>query len=185
MSNGDKASKTAVVVSTAAAIAAGLAWLKSGKAAQAAPGELQIPEELMQLLIAIAGDVERIDKTTLQSILDAIKAISLNIQVQGWPPNAEGSRSFAVLCVAVATAYPASDMVIPDGMSLAIKASPLNAVGSLIFVARTPAECLNPNSAWPLIPNESITYQVKNADAYQVSTNIAGSIAVFTAEQRS
>lgn len=185
MSNGDKASRTAAVMSTAAAIAAGLAWLRSGKAAQAAPGELQIPEELMQLVMAIATDVDHIDKTTLQNILDAIAGIRLNILVQGWPPNTEGSRAFAVLCVAAATPYRASDLVIPDGMSLAIKSSPLNAVGSLIFVAKTPAECTNPNSAWPLIPNESITYQVKNANAYHVSTNIAGSIAIFTAEQRS
>ncbi|GAJ25123.1 unnamed protein product, partial [marine sediment metagenome] len=89
-----------------------------------------------------------------------------------------------VLCPAVATAYQVPDMEIPDGMSLAIKSSPVNALGSLIFVARTPAECTNPNSAWPLIQNESITYQVKNAGAFFVSTNIAGSITIFTAEQR-
>jgi len=184
MSNGDKASKTAAVMSTAAAIAAALAWLRSGKA-EAAPGVPQIPEELMQLVVAIATDVNHIDKTTLQNILGAIARISLNIQVQGWPPNAEGTRSFAILCAAAATPYRAFDMEIPDGMSLGIKASPLNAVGSLIYVAKTPAECINPNSAWPLILNESITYQVKNANAFHVSTNIAGSIAIFTVEQRS
>lgn len=183
MSNEDKASKTAIVVSTGAAIAAGLAWLRSGKKVQAAPGEngAPFPDELMQLIIAIASDVQRMD---LQNILDAINGISLNLQVQGWPPNVIGSRTVAVVCAQPSTSYNLSDMEIPDGMSLVIKAAPGNAIGSLIYVARTPAESTNPFSSWPLIPNEAISYLVKNAESYYVSTNVAGSVAIYTAEQR-
>lgn len=181
-------STLAAGMSTAAAIAAVLAWLAAAKRAKAAPpGEIPeipgIPEELVRLIIAIAASIDAIDQNTL-AIIDAIKGLTLEGGL-GWPPNAEGTRSFAILCPAVGTPYQASDMIIPDGMALLIKASPLNAVGSLIFVAKTPAECTNPNSAWPLIPNESIPYFVKNANAFYVSTNIAGSIAIFTAEQRS
>jgi len=183
MAEKDKASQAAVVVSVGAAITAALALLQ--KRAQAAPpeGVVQLPQELWNLIIAIANSADSID-TDLNSVIDAINSLTLAGGL-GWPPNAEGTRSFAVLCVAAATPYQASDMEIPDGMSLAIKSSPLNAALSLIFVARTPAECTNPNSAWPLIPNEAITYQVKNAKAIYVSTNVAGSIAIFTAEQRS
>ena len=193
MAEKDKASQAAVVVSVGAAIAAAFALLQ--KRARAAPLEpsqvVSLDEATMNLLIAIAQASGDIDSNTedalakLQEIIDKIGVGAPGVPgVQGWPPNAEGTRSFAILCAAAATPYQASDMEIPDGMSLAIKAWPLNAAASLIFVARTPAECTNPNSAWPLIPNEAITYLVKNAKAFYVSTNIAGSIAIFTAEQR-
>ena len=185
MSERDTASKAAAVMSTAAAVAAALAFIKSGKAQAAAPGTVPgsvIPEELMTLIIAIANNVDHIDTEVLQSILTAISTMA--IQVRGWPPNVAGVRTFVIVCAVVNRAYEASDMLIPDGMSLVIKASPLNAVGSLIFVAKSPAESTNPNSAWPLVPNEPIAYQVKNADAFHVSTNVANSVALFTAEQR-
>jgi len=70
-------------------------------------------------------------------------------------------------------------------MLLVIKAWPFNAVGSVIFVATTAAECTNPNSSYPLIPNEPIAYAVENASVFFVSSNIAGSIAIFSAEKRS
>ena len=180
MAERDKTSKAAIVVSVGAAIAAAFAL---GKKVQAAPpgAPIQLPQELWNLIIAIASSVDSVD-TDLDEVISAIKSLAL-AGGRGWPPNADGTRSFSILCVAAATPYEANDMEIPDGMSLAIKASPLNAVGALIFVARTPAECTNPNSAWPLIPNEAITYQVKNAKAFYVSTNVPGSIAIFTAEQ--
>jgi hypothetical protein len=189
MAKNDSASKAAMVVSIGAAIAA--AYALTQKRAQAAePSQIvSLDEATMNLLIAIAQASGDIDSTTLdaldklQEILDKIGAGAPG--GQGWPPNAEGIRSFAVLCPAAATAYPVPDMEIPDGMALAIKNSPLNAAAALIFVARTPAECTNPNSSWPLVWNEAITYLVKNANAFYVSTNIAGSLAVFTAEQRS
>jgi len=182
MAEKDKSSKAAVVVSIGAAVAATLALLQ--QRVKAEPSQIVgLDEATMNLLIAIAQASGNID-TDLDLVIDAINSLALE-GGQGWPPNAEGARTFAVLCPAVATSYPVPDMEIPSGMSLAIKASPLNVPLSLLFVARTPAECTNPNSAWPLIPNESITYQVKNANAFFISTNIAGSIAIFSAEQRS
>ena len=193
MAEKDKASKAAVVVSIGAAVTAAFALLqKRVKAAPLEPSQIVgLDEATMNLLIAIAQASGNIDSNTfdalakLQEIIDKIGAGVPGVPVgQGWPPNAEGTHSFAIACVAAFTPYQASDMEIPDGMALAIKAWPLNGVGSLIFVARTPAESTNPNSAWPLIPNEAITYLVKNANAFYISTNIAGSIAVFTAEQK-
>lgn len=203
MAEKGRSSKAAVVVSIGAAVTAALALLqKRVKAAPLEPSQIVgLDEATMNLLIAIAQAGALIDSNTLgalgklQEIIDKIgvpgipgipeiPSIPGVLTVQGWPPNAEGARTFAVLCVAVATAYEVPDMVIPDGMSLAIKASPLNLVDSLIFLARTPAECTNPNSAWPLVPNESITYQVTNANAFYVSTNTAGSIVLFSGEQR-
>jgi len=186
MAEKDKPSKAAIVVSVGAAIAAAFALMRDR--ALAAPAQIVgLDEATMNLLIAIAQASDNIDSNTLEALgklQDLINKIGVGVG-QGWPPNAEGARTFAVLCPAVAIPYQVPDMEIPDGMALAMKASPLNLVNSLIFVARTPAECTNPNSAWPLVPNEAITYGVQNANAFFVSTNMAGSIAIFSAEQRS
>ncbi|KKL08912.1 hypothetical protein LCGC14_2571120 [marine sediment metagenome] len=181
-----KSGKAGVVLGGAALVTAAIALAQ--KRAQAAPGDglLKLDEQTMALLIAMAqttADIEQLVSQILGGLGGDDGPISL--QVKGWPPNAEGVRTFVVVCAVVNRAYEASDMVIPDGMSLVIKASPNNAVGSLIYVAKSPAESINPNSSWPLVQNESISYQVKNANAFHVSTNVANSVAVFTAEQRS
>lgn len=186
MAGKDNTSRAAMVVSVGAAIASALALTQ--KRAYAAPGQGQIvglDEATMNLLIAIAQAGSDIDSNTLEA-LEKLQAIldKNSAGGQGWPPNAEGTRTVAVLCAVAGTPYQGPDMEIPDGMSLAIKSSPANALGSFVFVARTPAECTNPNSAWPLVQNESIPYFVKNAKSFYVSSNVAGSIALFTAEQR-
>ncbi len=187
MADKDKTSQTAVTISVGAAVVAAIALLQK-RAQAAAPGQVfNLDEETMKLLIAIAQASGNIDTNTLAALAklqDIIDKIGVG-GGQGWPPNTNGTRTFAVLCPAAATPYPVPDMEIPDGMALLIKNSPANAVAALIFVAKTPAECTNPNSSWPLVWNESIPYLVKNANAFYVSTNIAGSIVVFTAEQRS
>jgi hypothetical protein len=173
-------SKVTLGMSTAAAITSVLALLKNN--AQAAQ-DGTIPDEMLQLLVAMAQTNDAIYQS-LTGIKDSIDNLSLT-GGQGWPPNANSARSTTVLCVAANTAYQCPDLIVPDGMSLAIKSSPANAVGSIVYVARTPAECTNPNSAWPLALNEAITYQITNAKLLWVSSPIAGSIAVITAEQRS
>ena len=176
-----QSSRVAAVMSTSAAVMAALAWAASAKGVSAA--QVPIPKELMDLVVAIALSEENVDANTL-AIIEAINALKTGGTFQGWPPNVDGTRTFAVLCPVAARAYPVPDMVIPDGMSLLIKASPINVPLSLVFVGRTPAECTNPNSSWPLVPNESVTYAVKNASGFYISTDTAGSIAIFTAEQR-
>ena len=188
MAEKDKASQAAVAISVGAAIAA--AWALLGKRALAAPlegGIVSLDEATMQLIIAIAQASGNIDSNILQALvkLQAIIDKPGAGAGQGWPTNAQGTRTFAVACVLANQAYPVPDMTVPDGMALLIKSSPLNALGSFVRVAKTPAECTNPNSSWPLILNESISYFVKNADAFHISSNVAGSIALFSAEQRS
>ena len=175
----DRTGKTALVVGSAAAIAAAIALSKKTAAAPGGKQVVTLDETTMNLLVAIAQGIQNLN----QSFQNLIPGEPGQMVVQGWPPNTKGTLSFTVACVAAATAYQVSDVEIPDGMALAIKSSPLNAVGSLIFVARTPAECINPNTAWPLIPNEAITYFIKNAKTIYISSNVAGSIAIFTTEQ--
>jgi len=182
----DRTGKTALVVGSAAAIAAAIALSKKTAAAPGGKQVVTLDETTMNLLVAIAQGIQNLNQSFQnlnQSFQNLIPGEPGQMVVQGWPPNTKGTLSFTVACVAAATAYQVSDVEIPDGMALAIKSSPLNAVGSLIFVARTPAECINPNTAWPLIPNEAITYFIKNAKTIYISSNVAGSIAIFTTEQ--
>ena len=190
MAERNKTSDAAMFVSISAAIAAACALLQK-RVEAAPPGQIvSLDEATMNLLIAIAQASGNIDSNTLNALAklqEIIDKIGVGGDgggvIQGWPPNATGIRTLAVQCPLAATAYQVPDMEVPDGMALAIKSSPVNAAASLIYVARTPAECTNPNSSWPLVPNEAITYFVKNTNTFYVSTNIAGSIAIFTAEQ--
>lgn len=101
-----------------------------------------------------------------------------------WPLSTKSIRSFTLVCIAANTPYQGPAMVIPSGMRLLVKAHPLNAVGSVIQVATSAAECLNVNSSWPLILNEPVALAIENAQAIFVSTNVAGSQVIFLAEER-
>lgn len=166
--------KVAVGISTGAAIVAALAWLKTGKA-QAAEG---IPDELMNLMIAIAGSVEKIDENTLATVA-AIKQLALEGGL-GWPPNAQAITSLRVAVAVNGTQLPY--IAIPSGMALVIKAWPLNA--GWLQVGNSRSECTNVNQSFPLIPSEIVTYYVENADQVWIAGTVAGCFACLTAEQR-
>jgi len=156
-----------------AAITGFVLWLRSR--VQGSPGqELVIPAELAQLIASTAAAIERIDKNIA----------SLSVQVQGWPLNTRTIRSYTLLCAVANQAYQAPQMAIPSGMQLLIKASPLNAAAALILVATSGPECLNVNSSWPLILNEPVAFSIENAQSIFVSTNVAGSQVIFSAEER-
>ena len=168
-------SKEAKVVATmgiGAAIVGLLHWLRART--QATPGQELIPAELAKLLAAMAAAIDRIDRN--------IAALAIN--VQGWPPNAKYIHSFTQVCALANTPYQAAAMVVPDGMQLVVKASPFNGAASVIQVATSAAECLNAGSSYPLVPNEPIAFQVENSEAIFISTNVAGSQAIFVAEER-
>jgi hypothetical protein len=175
----DKSAKTALGISTVAIIAAAIA---ASKKAGAAPpgGQITLPPEFVQLIAAIAASSDDIDSNLLKAI-DEISKIAIN--VQGFPPNALGIRSFSKLCVVANQAYQGDDMVVPEGMSLLIKSYPTNAAASIIRVASSPADATNLNSSWPLLPNEAVGYQVKNANQIYISATIANSIVIFSAER--
>jgi hypothetical protein len=173
--------KLAAGMSTAAAIAAALAWINSRKASAAPPaGELTLPEEFVQLIVAIAADTATLDDNVLK-ILDEMAKLAIG--GAGYPHNVKTVRAFTKACLVADVAYQGDDMEVPDGMQLAIKSYPTNPVGSLVRVASTQADAINPNSSWPLVFNEAITYQVQNAKEMYVSATIAGCIVVFSCEK--
>ena len=142
-------------------------------------GDYILPEEVIELLVAMAATSED-TRVAVQAIL---ARLAENGGGQGWPPNARYARSSGVTCVAANTAYQAPDMTVPSGMALIVKSHPINAVGSVVQVATTPADCLNANSSYPLIPSEAVSYHIQNANVLWVSATAAGSIVVFSCEQ--
>lgn len=160
-----------MAMSIGAAITGLFVWLRSRT--QATPGH-EFPAELAQLMAAMALTLDRIDQNIAK----------LSIAVQGWPRNTKYIHSFTQVCLAAGVPYRASAMVVPDGMSLIVKAHFLNAAASVIQVATSAAECLNPNSSYSLVPNEPVAFQLENSQAIFISTNIAGSQAIFVAEER-
>lgn len=179
MAEDRSAAKAAAGMSTVAAIAAALAWINSRKAAPPG-GELTLPPEFVQLITAIAATTDSIDYNLLK-VIDELTHLAIN--VQGFPPNAHGTRSFSKVCIVANQSYQGDDMAVPEGMSLLIKSYPTNAAASIIRVASSPSDATNPNSSWPLLPNEAVAYQVKNANLIYVSASIAGSIVIFSVER--
>jgi hypothetical protein len=175
----DKSAKTALGISTVAIITAAIA--ASRKTAAAPPGgQIILPPEFVQLVAAILASSDSIDSNLLK-IINELANLAINIQ--GFPPNAPGTRSFSKLCAVANQSYQGDDMEVPEGMSLLIKSYPTNAGASIIRVASSITDATNPNSSWPLLPNEAVAYQVKNANQIYVSASIAGSLVIFSAER--
>jgi len=182
MADDNRSAKVAAGMSTAAAIAAALAFINSGKAAQAAaPGsEYVLPDEFVQLIAAIAANTDSLDLSVVRVIEELQK---LSFQVQGFPPNTNGIRTFTLQCQVANQALRGEDMSVPEGMALVIKSYPLNPAGSIVRVASSIADATNINSSYPLVPNEGVSYHVKNANNLYVSATVAGMIVVFSAEK--
>lgn len=176
----DRSVKAAIGISTAAIITAAIAATRKPVAASQG-GQLTLPPEFVRLIAAILATSDSIDDNLLKAIEEIAK---IAINVQGFPPNALGIRTFAKLCAVANQAYQSDDMVIPEGMDLIIKSYPTNPVGSLVRVASSQSDATNPNSSWPLVPNEGVAYQVKNANEIYVSASVAGCLVIFSAERK-
>ena len=179
MAEKDKASQAAVVVSVGAAITAALALLQ--KRAQAAPpeGVVQLPQELWNLIIAIAKSIDSVD-IDLDTVITELGKLSIN--VQGYVPNAERITTVRTACTVVTQPYQLPSITIPDDMQLLLLAWPLNP--GWVFVGPTAAECVNINQSYPLPPGATVAYRVKNADSLYISANAVPSWVVATTEQR-
>jgi len=179
MAKRDKASQVAIGVSAAAAIAAALAFAQKAKAAtpEIPEGVVQLPQELWNLIIAIANALDSVD-TDLDTVITELSKLS--ISVQGWPPNTEGITSLRVAIATTGTILPY--IAVPSGMALVIKAWALNP--GWLQVGGSLAECSNINQSFSLLPNETAGYFVQNAEQVYIAATVAGCFACLTVEQR-
>jgi hypothetical protein len=178
----EKALKWTAAMSTlsAAAITAS-ALLGRAKAAGAAPGEF--PPEVLQLLSAMAAGMET-EIAQLADILAEIRGMSQG-GGQGIVPNADYAISGSWDFLAANEYFQLPDIYIPDDLEITVKAYPTNPVGSLLRVAKSAGECVDRYASYPLMPNESRGYRVKNANALYVSATVApGCSVTWTVEQR-
>src|SRR3989304_100438 len=101
-------------------------------------------------------------------------------------PNADGIVSGRKQIITSVLINPAwadhfDNISIPDDMAFTIKAAPANA--GQIYVARSKAEALSIETSWPLIPNEPISYRVKNASSLWLSGRSPGGHGALTPRQ--
>jgi len=173
---GDQKAGAALAISIPAAIAAALALSKK---AQAAPpgGELVLPKEVIDLIIAIAASGDAIEK----------KLAELAIDVKGWPANTDSMTGLRV-AINPAAGMQLPSILVPSGMTLVIKAWALNP--AWLFVGPSLGEAGNINQSFPLLPSEVVSYQVENADQIYIAGLTAGGVptagcfACLTVEQR-
>ena len=169
------ATKTAAGMSTAAAVFSALAWLKAGSAQAAG-----IPNELMELIIALAQSSEELEATT-RAILEALA------NGMGWPENTETGVALRVTIPIGGIQIPS--IPVPSGMAVLVSAWPLNP--GWVHVAFSLPGCVSVEQSYPLLPGQNVSYAVKNADAIYVGglaggggAPIAGCFANVTVEQR-
>jgi len=168
----DNTTKVAAGAGLTAAVASIMAYLRQ----QPSGGDIALPPELMELLAQWAAETG----SDLSTIIQQLQSLSIN--VQGFPPNGTGMWVTGIPCTAALTGYRGPDVIIPEGMFCNIKNTPANPVGTIIYVSNSMAGATNAGSSYPLALNDSISYQVQNAKQLYVGTNIAGAIAIFTAE---
>jgi hypothetical protein len=174
------AQKITAVMSTTSALAGILNFMT--KRASASSGDIvSLDDATLKLIAAMAINLDNIDTDTdvLADILAAIQEIS--ISSGNIAANNKNAISNVVQGLAASKAYQLPDCNIPDQRTLTIKAYPTNA--GLVYVARSASEAVNWQQAWPLMPNESIGYRIRNAKEVWVSFTVAGESAVFTVEQ--
>ena len=97
--------------------------------------------------------------------------------------NAKSIITTIVVCQNAGQAYQLPHIQIINGKSVLLKSHPSNAPGSFVLIGRSPPGCLNLLGAYPLAVNESISYMIQDTVALYVSSTVAGSVLVITAEQ--
>lgn len=177
MAGENRTAKTAITISTAAAITAALA-LFTGKA-KAAVGNGQIPEELWNLIIAIAKSADNID-ADMDTLIS--KLGEAGITVQGWPENCNAIQTVRIICTVANQAYQLPDMDIPDGFQLLVKAWPLNA--GLIYVGEDQSAATNPNRIFALNRSETVGIAIVSGNVAWVSATVAGDSVCLICEKR-
>lgn len=167
----EQSAKLSAGMSTTAAIAAIIAAYKSGKVAA---GDL--PEELMNLIIAMANNLESID-TDLDQVIAA-----LSNQGIYWPSNTDSITSLRALVTPAGMQLPS--VIVPSGMTLVLMGWPTNP--AWLQIGASAAEAANINQSFPLLPGQVVQYQVQNANQIYVATAgaVAGCFICLTVEQR-
>lgn len=167
---GDRDAKFAGIMSTAATVAAVAAYLKNP--AIASNEELVLPEEVINLLMAMAADLDQV----------LVELQNLNINVQGFPPNGKGFWATGINCVVANQPYQGPEIPVPEGMSIVVKNYPGNPFGTIVHVAGSNSNASNPQSSYPLAVNDAKGWQVQNTNEIFFSATIVPSIVSLTLE---
>jgi hypothetical protein len=120
--------------------------------------------------------------TGQSAILDAITNLNLSGLVVSNVPNADDITCGRAQVAALNAAVALPDVVIPDDMEIQLKGWPTN--GGLIYVARSAPQAINVMSVWPLLPNETIGYRIKNLNLLYFSGTQVGDWVTWTVEHR-
>lgn len=138
----------------------------------------------LSALLAIIEEQNQTLANLVQAINDLLAALGGGGTVLGYPPNADYAIAGSLDLTVALTPARLPLVPIPDGFGIAIKSHPVNGIGILIYVAKSAGEATNPNTSWPLVPNEAIIYMLKNGEEIWVSATIVPAIVVWTVEQR-
>lgn len=190
--------KPAKFIGALAAIIAAVegAFLLMRKTVQAAPPTIVgLTKEVMDLLSAMAQGIgaiiEKLDLLDviiqkLDEVIAAIKNIAPGGAGAGFPPNTDTFAAQFVACpFPQPQSYPLSNIEIPDGFEIELLARNPNGVNTgIVYVSPTQPGASGNSQAWPLLPNATLRYAVKNANSIFIGATVGGEGVYFTVEQR-
>lgn len=158
-----------------------LTWLLTRNPVGAA-GTVTLDEETKAILAALLQEaiVQSGTLAAVEQILNLIASLSGGAG-GGYPSNTE---TFFVGQVEVKIANAAvsiGQLPIVNGMSLVIKAHPDN--NGVVRVGPSQANAENALVGWPLMPNEGISYKIKNAMTVWVTSDTAHDVVCWSLEQ--
>ena len=181
----DNTEKLTLLLSAVSAAGGWAAFIKSqSKGSSSGSGQLMLPPELLDMLSSWAQITSDIDGQASQ-ILSAIQGLTLGgPTVLGYPANADVVESGQMV---VSTTLPASlpNLLIPDDFAFVVMAFAGIPAGSYILVSGSKSGASGLATAYPLAPNDSISYRVKNAQNIWVMATLGPAYINWTVEQRS
>lgn len=180
---------TGVAILGVGGLIAAAAAIINARKADAAPsipngngGEIILDQAASDLLLAIAQSDSNIDANT-KTLIELVRQLSASQGVDVGMKNPSHIMVVRLSVNATNAAYSMPDRPIPYKKNVVIKALPTNL--GVIYVANSAVDATNINSAYPLIANEAVEYEIDNLQRLHYSGSIVGDGLVATVEQES
>lgn len=163
------------------ALGAALALLFTRRDTLANGGGDAIDKAAIDAIIALAQEQQAGNQALINTLNNLAGAIGGGSAPGVTLQNPAGMTTFVVRVAIAGTPQQLPDVKIPYRQMLVIKGRPNNT--NAVFVAKSLAEASNPSMRYPLLQNEPVEYEIRNANVVWVDAVTAGDGVVCTVEQ--
>lgn len=170
----------AAVVAGAGGTALGYLIARQRAAQSPAPvpgsGVVSLDDTSLQILATVADNLAQTAALLNELLGNGDSEINGNYGV-----NQPYVMTQGIICAVAGQNYQLPSYDIPEGHQLVIKALSTNT--GLAYVTSDPKIQNNPNSSYPLLANEAVTYRIKNTSTIYIAAAVANEGVSITVEQ--